>query len=220
MPKTVIRQRRGCDLNPGPCAPESGTLTTRLPSHPRQCNLHNLYIFGQCHKAIHMQTQKKHSMATSCHSIPQISAEQPVKRDPGYQGIEIPENLSSGRVGDFRREWWGWGQMSYVLGVVCGPMHCQFARRMRSTVIITRHTDVSRRQKAPSRLVVEPPRTVPLSRWHQLDLIAGVLRVRADVVEAPSWPRDLDSRRRRQSAAVRNSRRNCRRRRRRRRRQP
>ena len=34
LPKTVIRQRRGCDLNPGPSAPESSALTTRLPSHP------------------------------------------------------------------------------------------------------------------------------------------------------------------------------------------
>ena len=33
LPKTVIRQRRGCDLNPGPSAPESSTLTTRLPRH-------------------------------------------------------------------------------------------------------------------------------------------------------------------------------------------
>ena len=41
LPKTVIRQRRNCDLNPGPSAPESSTLTTRLPSYPR--------IFG-CHK--------------------------------------------------------------------------------------------------------------------------------------------------------------------------
>jgi len=32
LPKTVARQRRGCDLNPGPSAPESSTLTTRLPS--------------------------------------------------------------------------------------------------------------------------------------------------------------------------------------------
>ena len=30
LPKTVTRQRRGCDLNPGRSAPES----TRLPSHP------------------------------------------------------------------------------------------------------------------------------------------------------------------------------------------
>jgi len=33
LPKTVTRQRRGCDLNPGPSVPESSTLTTRLPSH-------------------------------------------------------------------------------------------------------------------------------------------------------------------------------------------
>jgi len=33
LPKTVTRQRRGCYLNPGPSAPESSMLTTRLPSH-------------------------------------------------------------------------------------------------------------------------------------------------------------------------------------------
>ena len=35
LPKTVTRQRRGCDLNSGPSVPESSTLTTRLSSHPR-----------------------------------------------------------------------------------------------------------------------------------------------------------------------------------------
>jgi len=30
LPKTVTRQCQGCDLNPGPCAPESSTLTTWL----------------------------------------------------------------------------------------------------------------------------------------------------------------------------------------------
>jgi len=30
LPKTVARQRHDCDLNPGPSAPESSTLTTRL----------------------------------------------------------------------------------------------------------------------------------------------------------------------------------------------
>ena len=34
LPKTVTRQHHDCDLNPGPSAPESSTLTTRLPSHP------------------------------------------------------------------------------------------------------------------------------------------------------------------------------------------
>jgi len=33
LPKTVTPQRRDCDLNTGPSAPESSTLTTRLPSH-------------------------------------------------------------------------------------------------------------------------------------------------------------------------------------------
>jgi len=33
LPKTVTRQRRGCDLNQGRSAPESSTLTTPLPSH-------------------------------------------------------------------------------------------------------------------------------------------------------------------------------------------
>jgi len=38
LPKTVTRQRRGCDLNPSPSAPsECSTLTTRLPSHPSSC---------------------------------------------------------------------------------------------------------------------------------------------------------------------------------------
>jgi len=34
-PRTVTRQRCGCDLNPGLSAPESSTLTTRLPSHQK-----------------------------------------------------------------------------------------------------------------------------------------------------------------------------------------
>ena len=35
LPKTVTRQRRDYDLNPGLSAPESSTLTTRLQSHPQ-----------------------------------------------------------------------------------------------------------------------------------------------------------------------------------------
>jgi len=31
LPKTVTRQRRDCDLNPGPSAPESSMLTTQPP---------------------------------------------------------------------------------------------------------------------------------------------------------------------------------------------
>jgi len=35
LPKTVTRQRRGCDLNLGPSAPESSTLTNRAAEY---CN--------------------------------------------------------------------------------------------------------------------------------------------------------------------------------------
>jgi len=41
LPNTVTRQRRGCDLNPGPSAPESSTLPSRLPSHP----LHTVFNY-------------------------------------------------------------------------------------------------------------------------------------------------------------------------------
>ena len=37
LPKTVTRQRRGCDLNPGPSAPESITLTTWLLEPAQRC---------------------------------------------------------------------------------------------------------------------------------------------------------------------------------------
>jgi len=39
LPKTVTRQRRGCDLNPGPSAPESSMLTTRLATEPPIFNI-------------------------------------------------------------------------------------------------------------------------------------------------------------------------------------
>ena len=44
LPKTVTRQHRGCDLNPGPTAPESSTLTTQLLSHPNNNNNNNKQI--------------------------------------------------------------------------------------------------------------------------------------------------------------------------------
>jgi len=44
LPGTVTRQRRGCDLNPGPSALESSMLTTRLPSHPIEL----LLVFIPC----------------------------------------------------------------------------------------------------------------------------------------------------------------------------
>ena len=44
LPKTVIRQRRDCDLNPGPSAPESSTLTTRLPPTSKERNINTVIM--------------------------------------------------------------------------------------------------------------------------------------------------------------------------------
>jgi len=44
LPKTVTRQRHGCDLNPSPTALESSTLTTRLPSHLLGSMLHLIFV--------------------------------------------------------------------------------------------------------------------------------------------------------------------------------
>ena len=49
LPKTVTRQRRGCNLNPGPTAPESSTLTTRLPSHSAKDCEKNDKVVAQLH---------------------------------------------------------------------------------------------------------------------------------------------------------------------------
>ena len=40
LPKTVNRQRRDYDLNPGPSAPQSSMLSTRLLRHPNQFTFH------------------------------------------------------------------------------------------------------------------------------------------------------------------------------------
>ena len=45
LPKTVTRQRRDCDLNPDPSAPEYSTLTTRLPSHPNKLDKSNIKTY-------------------------------------------------------------------------------------------------------------------------------------------------------------------------------
>jgi len=52
LPKSVTRQHHDCDLNPGPSAPESSTLTTRLPSHPnvRQWSSYLIFIVGRIYR--------------------------------------------------------------------------------------------------------------------------------------------------------------------------
>ena len=55
LPKTVTRQCHGCDLNPGPSASESSTLTTWLPSHPIYYVLSVLWMTSYLHVMGHVQ---------------------------------------------------------------------------------------------------------------------------------------------------------------------
>ena len=58
LPKTVTRQRRGCDLNPGPSAPESSKLITRLPSHQYDATKRQNCIKSSVH--IHQASTQTH----------------------------------------------------------------------------------------------------------------------------------------------------------------
>jgi len=66
LPKTVTRQRRGRDLNPGLSAPESSTLTTRLPSNPMY--MYDTKMFVMC-----WQTTKSGGVVHSKHRSVDVS---------------------------------------------------------------------------------------------------------------------------------------------------
>jgi len=59
LPKTVTEQRRDCDWYPGPSAPESSTLTTRLPSSANKCEIkcfsRRLFYFISFHFIAHVR---------------------------------------------------------------------------------------------------------------------------------------------------------------------
>ena len=48
LPKTVTRQRRGCNLNPSPSSSESSMLTTRLLSHLSIWTCSNVSVLWHC----------------------------------------------------------------------------------------------------------------------------------------------------------------------------
>jgi len=52
----------GCDLNPGPSAPESSTLTTRLPSHPHSGAW---YYWNGCVEWVEWTCASRYSVAGS-----------------------------------------------------------------------------------------------------------------------------------------------------------
>jgi len=67
LPKTVTRQRLGCNLDPGPSAPESSTLslTSRLPSQPtlRYSNLRRCQFVFTSRAAAGLHTTHTHTQA-------------------------------------------------------------------------------------------------------------------------------------------------------------
>ena len=70
LPKTVTRQRRNCDLNPGPSAPESSTLTTRLPSHPIVATARSLKVRSQHIKVVAITQLVKYQYKYHRHQVP------------------------------------------------------------------------------------------------------------------------------------------------------
>ena len=66
LPKTVTRQRRDCDLNLGPSAPESSTLTTRLPSHRFYTVTMRVYRCRFCVSCVFPQLPWVNSISLRC----------------------------------------------------------------------------------------------------------------------------------------------------------
>ena len=94
LPKTVTRQRRDCDLNPGLSAPESSTLTTRLPSHRQNTNTANWTGFctnPTCNAYLQTRCISWHS----CASAFQCAALQREKPLPGMSFQLLPHGNSA-----------------------------------------------------------------------------------------------------------------------------
>ena len=49
LPKTVTRQRHGCDLNPGPSVPKSSTLTTQYKTVKYPSDTHTSTMLSTNH---------------------------------------------------------------------------------------------------------------------------------------------------------------------------
>jgi len=68
LPRTVTRQRRDCDLNPGPSAPES----TRLPNHPLPYIDYFYFFYHEIHRVTmpppHLLPHPRTAVHISSHS--------------------------------------------------------------------------------------------------------------------------------------------------------
>ena len=102
LPNTVTLQRRDCDLNPGPSAPESSTLTTRLPSHPMLSVGLSIYFNtvrkGACLRGRSVQVENR----------PERWRQRPARvQRRAATGWNV-DNLASSRHGATRRLGAGW----------------------------------------------------------------------------------------------------------------
>jgi len=88
--KTVTRQSRGCDLNPDPSAPESSTLTTRLPSHPLNCisqQVASAQVASGSIAAVPLRLTLSLSTAAGKHALPPC------------ENVDYIELLAAGKLG-------------------------------------------------------------------------------------------------------------------------
>jgi len=82
LPKTVTRQRRGCDLNPGPSALESSTLNSRLPSHP-EGNTYLNFLKTQQDRSREASASKISSLRRSVSTEHRLETDARTKTDNG-----------------------------------------------------------------------------------------------------------------------------------------
>jgi len=114
LPKTVTRQRRGCDLNPGPSAPESSTLTTRQPSHLHK--VHNTKIHDRPDRPpVDPQMSSTSSFVRHFHRLPTediLAANLAAADRPGLYADISNDDDQLGGLGDVvtrsRRDWDSW----------------------------------------------------------------------------------------------------------------
>ena len=91
LPKTVTRQRRGCNLNTGPSVPESSTLTTRQLSHPSLQVLLIINSFIEC-----MTVQNTNMLYTNQQSV---AASDNAEAQPALSLVNLDGGLTAGHYG-------------------------------------------------------------------------------------------------------------------------
>ena len=123
LPNTVTLQRRDCDLNPGPSAPESSTLTTRLPSHPMLSVGLSIYFNtvrkGACLRGRSVRVENR----------PGRCRRRPARvRRRAATGWNV-DNLASSRHGATRRGGAGWHAVASPPPQPSPPRGIRFRRR-------------------------------------------------------------------------------------------